>query len=108
MNTDQQTEIALAALGDATRRRIVERLASGPCAVGEVARDLPVGRPAVSMHLRVLSDAGLVVGKREGNRRLYQLNPETLISLRDYFDSFWSEVLFAYSKAAEQERKNQS
>ena len=86
-------ERGLAALGDATRRRIVERLAEGPCAVGDIARSLPVGRPAVSMHLRVLRDAGLVRDERAGNRRLYHLDPQGLALLRARVDAYWSRAL---------------
>lgn len=99
MQTDP-TELGLAALGDATRRRIVERLADGPCAVGDIARSLPVGRPAVSMHLRVLQDAGLVRHERAGNRRLYHLDPHGLALLRAYLDAYWSHALGAFESAA--------
>ncbi len=106
MHTDA-TELGLAALGDATRRRIVERLADGPCAVGDIARSLPVGRPAVSMHLRVLQDAGLVRHERAGNRRLYHLDPHGLALLRAYLDAYWSHALAAFESAATARRKGQ-
>ena len=92
----------LDALGDATRRAIVSRLAAGPAAVGELARGLPVGRPAVSMHLRVLKDAGLVADHAVGTRRLYQLRPDGLARLRDHLDWYWAQALEAYKQAAEQ------
>jgi DNA-binding transcriptional ArsR family regulator/uncharacterized protein YndB with AHSA1/START domain len=102
------TEQGLAALGDATRRRIVERLANGPCAVGDIASTLPVGRPAVSMHLRVLQDAGLVRHERAGNRRLYHLDPHGLALLRDQLDAFWSLALGAFESAASSRQKGKA
>jgi DNA-binding transcriptional ArsR family regulator len=90
-----------AALGDPTRREIFERLAEHPTAVGELARGLPVSRPAVSQHLRVLKDAGLVVDRRAGSRRIYQLNPEGVDALRSYLDGFWNRSLAAFKAAAE-------
>jgi DNA-binding transcriptional ArsR family regulator len=77
------------ALGDRTRREIFERLADRPCAVVELARGLPVSRPAVSQHLKVLRDAGLVVDDAAGNRRIYRLNPDGLAKLRADLDRFW-------------------
>ena len=93
----------LTALGDATRRTIFERLADRPRAVGELARDLPVSRPAVSQHLKVLKDAGLVIDRRAGNRRIYQLDPDGVGALRAYLDQFWNRSLAAFKAAAEQE-----
>ena len=90
------------ALGDPTRRAIFERLADRPRAVGELAGELPVSRPAVSQHLKVLKDAGLVVDRRDGNRRIYQLNPDGLGALRAQLDRFWSQALAAYKSAVEQ------
>jgi DNA-binding transcriptional ArsR family regulator len=90
------------ALGDPTRRAIFERLADRPRAVGELARDLPVSRPAVSQHLKVLKDAGLVVDRRAGNRRIYQLDPDGVGALRTQLDRFWSRALAAYKAAVEQ------
>ena len=107
MHTDA-AERGLAALGDATRRRIVERLAAGPCAVGDIARTLPVGRPAVSMHLRVLQDAGLVRHERAGTRRLYHLDPHGLVLLRDHLDAYWSLALEAFAGAATWRQKGQA
>jgi len=91
------------ALGDPTRRAIFERLAGGPKAVGEIANELPVSRPAVSQHLKVLKQAGLVTDRAEGTRRLYQLNPQGLRDLRAYFDQFWDQALASFKEAAEKE-----
>jgi len=90
------------ALGDPTRRAIFERLAEHPRAVGELAGELPVSRPAVSQHLRVLKDAGLVVDRHAGNRRIYQLDPDGVGALRAQLDGFWTKALAAYKAAAEQ------
>jgi DNA-binding transcriptional ArsR family regulator len=95
------------ALGDPTRRAIFEQLRRGPRAVGEIASELPVSRPAVSQHLRVLKDAGLVTERREGTRRLYRLDPDGLSELRDYFDDFWTEALAGFKAAAERERRKE-
>jgi DNA-binding transcriptional ArsR family regulator len=89
------------ALGDPTRRAIFERLARGPRAVGELAREFPVSRPAVSQHLKVLKEAGLVVDERDGSRRLYRVDPRGVEAMRAYFDSFWSDALAAFRQAAE-------
>jgi DNA-binding transcriptional ArsR family regulator len=94
------------ALGDPTRRAIFEQLRRGPRAVGEIASELPVSRPAVSQHLRVLKDVGLVTERREGTRRLYRLDPDGLGELRDYFDGFWTEALAGFKAAAESERRD--
>ena len=91
------------ALGDPTRRAIFERLAGGPKAVGEIANELPVSRPAVSQHLKVLKQAGLVTDRAEGTRRLYQLNPHGIRDLRAYFDQFWDQALASFKEAAEKE-----
>jgi len=90
------------ALGDPTRRAIFERLADRPRAVGELALDLPVSRPAVSQHLKVLKDAGLVLDRPAGTRRIYQLDPDGVDALRAYLDQFWSKALTAYKAAVEQ------
>lgn len=103
MNTD--IAAGLETLGESTRRLIVERLARGPLSVHEIADRLPVGRPAVSMHLRALKDAGLVVDRRMGTRRLYQLNPEALAALRDYLDWYWTQALATYKQAVEHQEK---
>jgi DNA-binding transcriptional ArsR family regulator len=94
---------ALVALADPTRRSVFERLSSGPRAVAEQAEGFPVSRPAVSQHLRVLKEAGLVVDRRSGTRRVYQLNPDGLAALRDYLDRFWDQALAAFKSAAESE-----
>jgi DNA-binding transcriptional ArsR family regulator len=98
-------ERALDALGDPTRRAIVARLQEGPRAVGELASALPVSRPAVSQHLRVLKEAGLVTERQEGTRRLYRLDPAGLAEVRSYFDRFWELALADFKAAAE--RKEQ-
>jgi len=100
-------ERVFAALTDPTRRAVFERLRSGPRSVGEIANVLPVSRPAVSQHLRVLKDAGLVTERREGTRRLYRIDPDGLAALRDYFDDFWNEALAAFKAAAESEGSKQ-
>ena len=89
------------ALADPTRRAIFERLADRPRAVGELAGELPVSRPAVSQHLKVLKEAGLVVDRPDGNRRLYQLNPDGVGALRSYLDRFWRSSMAAFKMAAE-------
>ena len=94
------------ALGDSTRRAIFEMLRNGPLAVGEIAGELPVSRPAVSQHLRVLKEAGLVTERRDGTRRIYRVDPDGVGSLRAYFDEFWNEALAAFKEAAEDERRN--
>ena len=94
---------ALTALADPTRRAIFEELAEHPLAVGELAAGLPVSRPAVSQHLKVLKDAGLVTDRAAGNRRIYQLDPDGLAALRAYLDRFWNRSLAAYKRAVEQE-----
>ncbi len=96
---------ALHALADETRRSVFERLRTGPCPVGELAKGIPVSRPAVSQHLRVLREAKLVRERREGNRRLYSIDPEGLLTLREYLDGYWGEVLAAFKSAAEREAK---
>jgi DNA-binding transcriptional ArsR family regulator len=93
----------LNALGDPTRRAIFERLGRGPQAVGELASELPVSRPAVSQHLKVLKDAGLVIDRPDGTRRLYQLNPTGIEAMRAYFDTFWNQALTAFKLAVEKE-----
>jgi DNA-binding transcriptional ArsR family regulator len=91
----------LDALGDGTRRAIFEILADGPRAVGEIARQLPVTRPAVSQHLKVLKEAGLVMDNPNGTRRVYQLNPDGVAALRAYLDRFWEQSLAAFKHAVE-------
>jgi DNA-binding transcriptional ArsR family regulator len=96
------------ALGDPTRRAIFEHLAERPQAVGELANKLPVSRPAVSQHLKVLKDARLVVDRRVGTRRIYQLDPDGLRMLRGYLDHFWDQALAAYKTAVDQHVKESS
>jgi DNA-binding transcriptional ArsR family regulator len=93
---------AMTALGDPTRQAILERLVDGPLPVGELADDLPVTRPAVSQHLKVLKEAGLVTDRQQGTRRLYQADPQALADLRAHFDAFWDQSLAAFRDAAEQ------
>jgi DNA-binding transcriptional ArsR family regulator len=93
----------IAALGDPTRRTIFELLGVGPRSVGDLAGELPVSRPAVSQHLKVLKDAGLVSESRVGTRRVYQVEPEAVAELRTYFDEFWTQALAAFKTAAESE-----
>lgn len=97
----------LVALGDPTRREIFERVAARPRAVGELAAELPVSRPAVSQHLRVLKEAGLVTDEAVGARRVYQLHPEGVAELRDYLDGFWNRSLRAFKAAAEAGEKEE-
>ena len=92
---------AFTALGDPTRRAIFEQLRSGPRSVGELASSLPVSRPAVSQHLRVLSDAGLVAAERDGTRRLYRVAPQGVAELRDYVNAFWDEALAEFKHRVE-------
>ena len=94
---------ALLALGDPTRLAIIEYLVEGPRAVVELARELPVSRPAVSQHLRILKDAGLVLDEAAGNRRIYRVDPDALAALRGQLDRFWEKALAAYKTAVEQQ-----
>ena len=100
---DAYLQAGLDALGDATRMAIFQKLAAGPTAVNELARTLPVSRPAVSQHLRVLKDAGLVTDSKAGTRRLYQLNPEGVARLRAHFDQMWTKAMSAFQAAAEKQ-----
>ena len=93
---------ALMALGDPTRLRIIEHLVEQPLAVVDLARVLPVSRPAVSQHLRVLKDAGLVIDQPIGNRRVYRVDPEALAALRGQLDQFWEKALAAYKTTVEE------
>src|SRR5580692_6562870 len=97
---DAYLQAGLDALGDGTRMAIFQRLANGPMAVNELAGGLPVSRPAVSQHLRVLKDAGLVTDSRAGTRRMYQLDPEGVARLRAHFDLVWERALGAFQRAA--------
>ena len=91
-----------AALGDPTRRTIFARLATAPSAVGELANTLPVSRPAVSQHLKILKTAGLVIDDRAGSRRIYRVNQSGLRQMRAELDTFWNDTLTAYKRAVEQ------
>jgi DNA-binding transcriptional ArsR family regulator len=94
---------ALDALGDPTRRAVFEALATGPHPVGGIAAGLPVSRPAVSQHLRVLKEAGLVRDRRDGTRRMYSVDPAGLAALRDYLERYWDSALEAFERAAAEE-----
>ena len=98
----------MAALGDATRRQIFEMLAEAPSSVGEIARRLPVTRPAVSQHLRVLKDAGLVTSQAFGTRHVYQLDHIGIGLLRDYLDSLWQRALLEFKRVAEQSYREEN
>jgi DNA-binding transcriptional ArsR family regulator len=104
---DTYQDAQFEALGDATRRAILARLADGPLPVGEIARDFPMSRPAISQHLRVLKRAGLVTDSAAGTRRLYAVNPDAIDSLRKYFDVFWARALAAFKKKVEQDAKEE-
>jgi len=97
---------ALAALADPTRRRVLERLRSGPKAVCAIARGMPVSRPAVSQHLKVLKKAGLVSDRQEGTRRVYYIDPQGLGALRHWLDQFWDQALAAFQAEMERQSKN--
>ena len=98
---------ALAALADPTRRSVFERLADGALPVGRIAKGLPVCRPAVSQHLKVLKEAGLVTDRAEGTRRVYSIDPEGLASVRRYLDQFWTEALDAFVAEVEKDEEKQ-
>jgi len=102
---DTYQDGVLTALGDPTRRAIFEALADGPRPVGELAAELPVSRPAVSQHLRVLLDARLVRVHAAGTRRLYQLDPDGIGAVRAYFDQFWSRALASFKHVVEQQER---
>jgi DNA-binding transcriptional ArsR family regulator len=93
----------LDALGDATRRAIVQRLLEGPVSVGKLAEEFPVSRPAISQHLRVLKEARLVSDEAKGTKRVYRLDPRGFESLRAYFDQFWSIALAAFKEKVEEQ-----
>ena len=101
MDPDQASD-GWSALADGTRRTIVSRLADGPQAVGQLAAGLPVSRSAVSQHLKVLKDAGLVSERAAGTRRVYRLNPTAVAALRDQLDTFWQRALASYVEVAGQ------
>src|ERR1043166_1427060 len=95
----------LAALADPTRREIFERIVDRPQDVGELARELPVSRPAVSQHLKVLKNAGLVVDRAQGNRRIYQADPDGVAALRAQLDTFWNQALASYEALVEHDNE---
>ncbi len=100
---DAYLQAGLDALADSTRMAIFQKLSNGPFAVNELARTMPVTRPAVSQHLKVLKDAGLVTDIKSGTRRLYQLDPQGVARLRAHFDQMWSKALSAFQHAVEQD-----
>src|SRR5258705_7524372 len=100
--TDQDRQ--LDALGDPTRRAVLRLLRDGPRPVVDIAREFPISRPAISQHLRILKDAGLVIDSPVATRRLYELNPDAFVSLRAYFDDFWTAALGEFKKRAEARR----
>jgi DNA-binding transcriptional ArsR family regulator len=95
--------LQLDALGDPTRRAILERLLKGPMSVQKIADEFPVSRPAISQHLRILKEANLVLDKPQGNRRVYQIHPAGFETLREYFEQFWRLALDAFKKKVEEE-----
>jgi DNA-binding transcriptional ArsR family regulator len=102
--TDHQA--VLTALADPTRRAIFERIARRPSAVGELAQELPVSRPAVSQHLKVLTDAGLVQARADGARRIYSIDPAGLAATREYFETFWRMSLDAFRDTASRSHRS--
>ena len=107
MSANATPESALTALSDPTRRAIFERLVEGPQAVGEIASELPVSRPAVSQHLKVLKEAGLVIDAALGTRRVYRVDPDGLEALRSYLDGFWNRALANVKDVAERPTKEE-
>ena len=105
--TNQEAD-GLSVLGDRTRRAIFESLSERPRAVGELADELPVSRPAVSQHLKVLKSAGLVTEHAAGTRRIYRLNPEGVAALRDQLDTYWNRALSGYAQATEDQPEEKS
>src|SRR6516164_7441832 len=99
-------EQAFAALADPSRRQVFERLRDGPLSVGAIARGMPVSRPAVSQHLKVLKEAGLVTDHAEGTRRIYAIDPRGLAALRSWVDQFWDDALAAFRAEAERKPKS--
>ena len=97
------TQGGFAALADPTRRKVFERLKAGPCSVNEIAAHLPVSRPAVSQHLKILKEAALVSETREGTRRLYRIEARGLEAVRLYLDGFWDAALRNFKAAAEKD-----
>jgi DNA-binding transcriptional ArsR family regulator len=103
MTNVQRALDSFASLGDSTRRTIFERVAAGPSSVGDLARGLPVSRPAVSQHLRVLKEAGLVSETPVGTRRIYRLDPRGIAAMRDWLDAHWSAALDAFKEFADEQ-----
>ena len=101
-------EQAIEALGDPTRRAIFERLVARPCSVRELADLLPVSRPAVSQHLKVLKQSGLVIARPSGTRRIYRVDPAGVAAMREYLDQMWGAALAAFAMAVEQEESDES
>ena len=103
-------ETAFTALADPSRRRVFERLRGGPASVGDLAHGMPISRPAVSQHLKVLREAGLVVSEAHGTRRVYTLDPRGIAALREWLDRFWDEALAAFKIEADRKppRKGKS
>lgn len=99
--------LPIEALSDPTRRRLFERLRSGPCSVSELVQTVPVSQPAVSQHLRVLRAAHLVQVHKQGQQRIYSVDPQGLLELRDYVDSFWDNILGAFQEATEKSAKEE-
>ncbi len=105
MKTNLKLKQQIQALGDPTRFAIFERLERGPLAVVQIAKGLPVSRPAVSQHLKVLKDVGLIRDQKAGNRRIYRIDPDGVAALRDYFQQFWGDALASFKQAAEETEK---
>jgi DNA-binding transcriptional ArsR family regulator len=101
-------EKAFAALADPSRRRVFERLRAGPLSVGAVTKGMPFSRPAVSQHLKVLKEAGLVTDQAEGTRRVYSIDPHGLAAVRAWLDQFWDDALGAFRAEAEQKLKSRN
>ncbi|HEY0711581.1 MAG TPA: metalloregulator ArsR/SmtB family transcription factor [Polyangia bacterium] len=106
MTNAQTNPAGFAALADPTRRQVFERLAVRPLSVGKLSVGLAVSRPAVSQHLRVLKDAGLVTDQQEGTRRVYRIDPRGIAAMRAYLDRFWDEALAAFAAVAEEENES--
>lgn len=105
MKTNLKLKQQIQALGDPTRFAIFERLERGPLAVVQIAKGLPVSRPAVSQHLKVLKDVGLIRDQKAGNRRIYRIDPEGVAGLRDYFQQFWGDALASFKQVVEEPEK---
>lgn len=108
MDTDRTGETAWSAIGDRTRRSILEHLAERPTAVGELAELLPVSRPAVSQHLKVLKESGLVSDEIDGTRRIYRLNPAGVQALRDQLDTFWNRTFANYEAVVDRDTEEET